>query len=96
MVDDVPHQVKKKSVSIMRKLADSNRQLFASSFVGDVLKIAFESRTDDPGRLLGLSDNYLRVAVKNPDVGMIPGRIVDILIKRTDGDVLEGHSTGRG
>jgi hypothetical protein len=26
---------------------------------------------------------------------MIPGRIVDVLIKRTDGDVLEGHSPGR-
>ena len=95
MTDDVPHQVKKERVLLLRKLAEENRQLFASSFVGDVLETAFESRTDDPGRLLGLSDNYLRVAVKNPDEGMIPGRIVDILIERTDGDVLEGHSPGR-
>ena len=90
MTDDVPHQVKKDRVSLLRKLAEANRQLFASSFVGDVLKTALESRTDDLGRLLGLSDNYLRVAVRNPGEGMIPGRIVDILIKRADGDVLEG------
>jgi threonylcarbamoyladenosine tRNA methylthiotransferase MtaB len=91
MTDDVPHLVKKERVALLRKIAEENRQLFANSFVGDVLKTTFESRTDDSGRLLGLSDNYLRVAVRNPDEGMIPGRIVDILIKRADGDVLEGH-----
>jgi threonylcarbamoyladenosine tRNA methylthiotransferase MtaB len=95
MTDDVPHLVKKERVALLRKIAEENRQLFANSFVGDVLKTTFESRTDDSGRLLGLSDNYLRVAVRNPDEGMIPGRIVDILIKRADGDVLEGHLTER-
>ncbi len=94
MNDDVPHQVKKDRVLKLRKLADSNRQFFASSFVGDVLKTAFESRTDDKGRLLGLSDNYLRVALKGSPEALIPGRIADVLIERTDGDVLEGRSTG--
>ena len=93
MNDDVPHQVKKDRILKLRKLADSNRQSFASSFVGDVLKTAFESRRDDQGRLLGLSDNYLRVALKSSPEALIPGRIADVLIERTDGDVLEGRST---
>jgi tRNA A37 methylthiotransferase MiaB len=95
MIDDVPHQVKKERVSLLRKLAETNRQLFASSFVGDVLSTAIESKMDDSGRLGGLSDNYLRVAVKNVDERIAPGRIVDIFIERTDGDVLEGYSPGR-
>jgi threonylcarbamoyladenosine tRNA methylthiotransferase MtaB len=94
MTDDVPQQVKKDRVLQLRGLAEANRQLFTSSFVGDVLKTAIESRTDDQGRLLGLSDNYLRVAVKSPDKWVNPGQIVDILIKRIDGDALEGCSTG--
>jgi threonylcarbamoyladenosine tRNA methylthiotransferase MtaB len=95
MIDDVPHQVKKERVSLLRKLAETNRQLFASSFVGDLLSTAIESKMDDSGRLVGLSDNYLRVAVKNADERIAPGRIVDIFIDRTDGDVLEGYSPGR-
>jgi len=94
MTDDVSHQVKKERVLILRELAEANRISFAGPFVGEVLKIALESRTDDPGRLLGLSDNYLRVAVKNPGKGMIPGRIVDVLIERVEGDVLVGRSAG--
>lgn len=90
MTDDVPHQVKKERVTLLRKLAEANSQLFASSFVGDVLMTTFESRTDDYGRWLGLSDNYLRVAARSPDERVVPGRVVDILIERTDGNVLEG------
>lgn len=91
MTDDVPHQAKKERVSLLRKLAEENRQLFAGSFVGDVLGTAVESRTDDSGCLLGLSDNYLKVTVRSPDEMVTPGRIVDILIESTDGDVLEGR-----
>jgi threonylcarbamoyladenosine tRNA methylthiotransferase MtaB len=90
MIDDVPHQVKKERVLLLRSLAKANWQLFADSFVGEILETALENRKDDAGRQLGLSDNYLRVAVRNPDERMIPGRIVDILIERKDGDVLEG------
>jgi threonylcarbamoyladenosine tRNA methylthiotransferase MtaB len=91
MNDNVPHQVKKERVLQMRRLAETNWHLFAGSFVGEILETAIESRRDDVGRLLGLSDNYIRVAVKTPDEGVIPGRIVDILIEGTDGDVLEGR-----
>ena len=91
MNDNVPHQVKKERVLLMRKLAETNWHLFAGSFVGEILETAIESRRDDVGRLLGLSDNYIRVAVRTPDEGVIPGRIVDILIEGTDGDVLEGR-----
>lgn len=93
MSDDVPHRIKKERVSALRRLAGENWQLFAGSFVGDVLKTALEKRTDDPGRQLGLSDNYIRVALSNPRQGGAPGRIVDILIDRKDGEVLEGHLT---
>lgn len=90
MKDDVPHEVKKERVTLLRELAEANRRLFADSFVGNVLRTTLESRTDDPGRRLGLTDNYLRVAVTDPGTGVIPGRIADVLIKRQDGEVLEG------
>ncbi len=95
MTDDVPHQVKKERVLLMRKLAETNRDLFAQSFVGERLQTALESKRDGSGRLLGLSENYLRVALNSPHEGAIPGQIVDVLVERKDGDVLEGRLTGR-
>jgi len=94
MKDDVPHHIKKGSVSGLRTLAEVNRRCFASSFVGDVLQTVMESRTDDQGRLLGLSDNYLKVAVQDPGKGVSPGRIADIFILAANGDVLEGQRAG--
>jgi len=88
--DDVPHQLKKERVALIRGLAEANRRIFAASFIGDVLKTAIENRLDDRGRRLGLSDNYLRIAVEGPHEDMLPGRIADILIERVDGDVLDG------
>jgi len=92
MKDDVPHQVKKDRVLKLIELAERNRHHFAGSFVGKVLQTVLESRLDDQGRRLGLSDNYLRIAVKGPHEDLIAGRIVDIFIKRMDGDVLVGCS----
>jgi threonylcarbamoyladenosine tRNA methylthiotransferase MtaB len=91
LADDVPHRIKKERVRHIIELAADNRKAFAASFVGSLLKTAMEKRVDGQGRRLGLSDNYLQIAVKEPDEGAIPGRIIDTLIERMDGDVLEGH-----
>jgi threonylcarbamoyladenosine tRNA methylthiotransferase MtaB len=96
MKDDVPHHVKKDSISRLRALAQENRRCFAGSFIGGVLQTVMENRTDDQGRLLGLSDNYLKVAVRDPGKGVSPGRIAEILVQAADRDVLEGQWTGSG
>ncbi|UCF88613.1 MAG: tRNA (N(6)-L-threonylcarbamoyladenosine(37)-C(2))-methylthiotransferase MtaB [bacterium] len=93
MADNVPHEVKKERVWLIRKAAEANRHLFASSFVGEVLRAALEGTTRDPGPRPGLTDNYLRVLVKDPCEGMMGERIADILIKGLDGEVLEGAWT---
>ncbi len=91
LVDDVPHRIKKERVRHLIELAEANRKVFAASFVGSLLKTAMENRVDGQGRRLGLSDNYLQIAVREPDEGVIPGRLIDSLIERMDGDILEGH-----
>lgn len=95
MKDNVPYHVKKESVLKLRELARGNKQRFARSFIGQVLETAVESRTDDMGRLLGLSDNYLQVAISNTGEGATPGRIVDVLIEKMDGDILVGRTDSR-
>ena len=94
MKDDVPHHVKKDRVLKLRELAETNRHLFASSFVGETLQIAVESRTDESGRLIGLSDNYLKVAVDKTGEGLVPGRTVEVRVKSMEGDCLVGQRTG--
>lgn len=93
--DDVPYGVKKENVLQLRALAEANWHNFARSFIGKSLNTVWESRTDGRGRLLGLSDNYLKVAVEDPGKSLRPGRIADILIRNVDGDVLEGFWADR-
>lgn len=90
MKDNVPYHVKKERVLSLRKLAEANRFLFARSFSGKVLKTAMESRTDDMGRPIGLSDNYLQVALVETGEGVTPGRVVDVCVKKVEDDLLVG------
>ncbi len=94
MKDDVPYQVKKERVNNLRSLAEINRQRFGASFIGQILQTALEKRINESGRLLGLSDNYLRIAVNDDFKGLTPGRIAGVLIRQVDGDVLVGSDTG--
>jgi len=92
--DNVPHRVKKERVSILREIAEDNRNRFAGAFVGIELAAALESSWDTCGNIMGLTDNYLRVAVKQDGAVLKPGRIAGVMIEGHDGDVLSGYSTG--
>jgi threonylcarbamoyladenosine tRNA methylthiotransferase MtaB len=91
LIDDVPHSVKKDRVSLLREIAAANRNRFAGTFVGDNLAVALESSTDASGNMIGLADNYLRVAVKHDRGTLKPGSIVDVRIEGRDEDVLWGR-----
>jgi threonylcarbamoyladenosine tRNA methylthiotransferase MtaB len=94
MNDDVPYSIKKERVSTLRELAEENRSRFAASFVGAELPTTLESSTDPSGNMIGLSDNYLRVAVKQGSTVLMPGSTVGVMIEKHLSDVLIGSTAG--
>lgn len=61
MVDQVPEPVKKERVHRMQALAREKTAAFEQSFLGETLRVLFETRAD--GATDGLTDNYIRVYV---------------------------------
>ena len=61
MVDQVPEPVKKERVHRMQALAREKTAAFEQSFLGETLRVLFETRVD--GVTDGLTDNYIRVYV---------------------------------
>ena len=61
MADQVPEPVKKERVHRMQALAREKTAAFEQSFLGETLRVLFETRAD--GVTDGLTDNYIRVCV---------------------------------
>ena len=61
MADQVPEPVKKERVHRMQALAREKTTAFEQSFLGETLRVLFETRAD--GVTDGLTDNYIRVYV---------------------------------
>lgn len=61
MTDQVPEPVKKERVHRMQALAREKTTAFEQSFLGETLRVLFETRVD--GVTDGLTDNYIRVYV---------------------------------
>ena len=61
MADQVPEPVKKERVHRMQALAREKTTAFEQSFLGETLRVLFETRVD--GVTDGLTDNYIRVYV---------------------------------
>ena len=61
MADQVPEPVKKERVHRMQALAREKTAAFEQSFLGETLRVLFETRVD--GVTDGLTDNYIRVYV---------------------------------
>ena len=61
MADQVPEPVKKERVHRMQSLAREKTTAFEQSFLGETLRVLFETRAD--GVTDGLTDNYIRVYV---------------------------------
>jgi len=88
--DDVSHQEKKDRVRRLRSLAGENRRVFARRQVGSVLIAALETGTGKGSDIWGLTDNYLRVAVKDGR-GVKPGELKKVYIEGASGDTLVGR-----
>ncbi len=87
--DDVPYREKKDRVRRLISLAGENRKVFADRQAGFVLTAAIETGTRNGPGIWGLTDNYLRVAVRKGE-GLTPGELVDLYIEGITGDTLEG------
>lgn len=90
MPGQVPHEVKIARNHRLRNLSEVKRAKFARSQIGQQLGVVFERPVlGRPGRLDGLSDNYLRVQVPGPE-GLL-GALRPVQITAAEGDVLQGR-----
>ena len=80
-------QAVKERSARLRRLSAARKLAFARSFVGKRLEVMVEKRRErQGGRLIGLTDNYLRVYMEGPD-GLM-GRLVKCGVTGTEGPVL--------
>lgn len=90
MPGQVPHEVKIARNHRLRNLSEVKRAKFARSQIGQQLGVVFERPVlGRPGRLDGLSDNYLRVQVPGPE--SLLGALRPVQITAAEGDVLQGR-----
>ncbi len=85
VVPDV--RVVKERSEQLRQLSATKKLSFAAGFIGRRLQVMVEKRRERAGsRLIGLTDNYLRVYMEGPD-GLM-GRLVECEVTGTEGPVL--------
>jgi len=85
-VDDVPVQIKKKRVAVLRKLSFEKRLNFYSRFVEKNVSVLVERKRDRLGLLKGYSPEYLPVRLAGPDRLMEREIAVRILKLRPEGE----------
>lgn len=81
-----PRVVKERSERL-RRLSAQRKESFAAGFVGKRMEVMVERRRERTGeRLIGLTDNYLRVYMEGPD--RLMGRLVECEVTGTEGPAL--------
>lgn len=92
LVDDVPFEVKKERVNILRKLSQEKRAAYFSNFVQSEQKILVEKSRDDQGRLCGVTAHYIPVRFEGAD--RLMRREVEVrLLKSYDSANAESYMT---
>ncbi len=83
-----PIVIKKRS-EIMHDLAEKRWERYLDTFVGKKLKVLIEKRRDKKtNKLLGLSDNYIRVLIEGKDE--LFNQIIEAFIQKREGKFLLG------
>ena len=68
MPGKVPHPVRDARNRILKDISKRKRQAFAGSLKGAPLELLIENQRDrESGKLVGISDNYLRILLDGPD-----------------------------
>lgn len=89
--DHVAPEVVKIRAQQLRELSERLKQTYQRSFIGATLPVLWESRQDGQGRRLGLTPNYLDIALSSGHE-RTPSTISSILIK---GMVEDGQLLGK-
>ncbi len=88
MPDQINPEVRKRRTQILREVSEHKAAQFARRAVGKCLEVVVETPRDEAGRLVGISDNYLRVAFAGADD--LIGRLVTVEVTDTDGPIALG------
>ncbi|MBL7951580.1 MAG: tRNA (N(6)-L-threonylcarbamoyladenosine(37)-C(2))-methylthiotransferase MtaB [Flavobacteriales bacterium] len=88
MDDSVPMETRRERTKQLRILSNKLQRAFYQDHLGSARSVLFEAEEND-GRMLGFTDNYLRVTM--PYDAAFVNRIVPVELTRMDGD---GHIIG--
>lgn len=88
MAGPVDPEKRKRRTEELRALSAEKAAQFAAAQVGERLEVVVETSRDGAGRLIGISDNYRRVALSGPDD--LIGRLVAVKVTGAAGDALAG------
>ncbi|MDK2805573.1 tRNA (N(6)-L-threonylcarbamoyladenosine(37)-C(2))-methylthiotransferase MtaB [Thermoanaerobacterium thermosaccharolyticum] len=87
--DQVKNSVKEERSKLLIKLSEENETKFYKKFIGTALNVLFEQNVKDvEGYVEGLTDNYIRVAVKS-DL-KIKNKILPVKLIEAKGDFVIG------
>lgn len=88
MPDQVPAEVKKQRAENLIELGASMMRRFATSLVGQTLDVLVETQANQPGHVVGFTDNYVETRI--PGGSSLKGRIMPVGITGVDEDGVMG------
>ena len=88
MEDSVPMEARRERTKQLRILSNKLQRAFYQQHLGTTRTVLFEAEENE-GRMLGFTDNYLRVSL--PYDPVFVNRIIPVQLSRMDGD---GHIVG--
>lgn len=92
--DQIKNSVKEERSKILIKLSEECESEFYKRFLGSTLNVLFEQKVKElQGYVEGLTDNYIRVAVKsdlNIKNKILPVKLVDVRKDFAIGNIVEG------
>jgi len=89
--DQLPRELARARAAALRQAGRRKLLAFAAAQLGQVRDVLVESTDGDAGRGRGLSDNYLRVALRGLSPGQRSGARLRVLIEDQDGSTLRGR-----
>ncbi|MBT9173678.1 MAG: Threonylcarbamoyladenosine tRNA methylthiotransferase MtaB [Syntrophomonadaceae bacterium] len=89
--DQVPPAVKEERSKRLRELGDRLAVTFQAGFIGKRVEVLFEEQSGH-GRLAGLTEHYLRVTAKVPEISL--GKLAEVHVLGLQREGLYGETVG--
>ncbi len=95
MADRVDPETRQRRSDVLRELSRRKRRMFQKAMLGSVREVLFENRKAD-GKQCGYTDNYMRVALNDPQFPDFHNRVIPVQLTSIKGGELNGFPVLEG